>query len=172
MQITSAKGRCGKDLTLSPEQYYTLGEKVAKAYVDPERRMALIPMDDLATFSHFYPLNRLSTTWQGMCTGGLLNLFVRANGDVTPCSALCFPSCIVGNVRRDSLETICNEERCRTALEPFAKQTRRGVCRTCPFLETCSGGCPEILLSMCASPQENDYCYHAIEQARILKAVF
>lgn len=171
VQLTSAKGRCGSDITLSPEEYYALGEKVAAVLADRHSGVIVIPMDDLATFSHFAPLNRLSTTWQGMCTGGLLNLFVRANGDVTPCSALCFDSCIVGNIRRDRLESICAEERCKRALAVFSKETREGACRSCAFLDECSGGCPEILLSMCRTPYENDYCYHRIEQDRILEEV-
>ncbi len=172
VQITSAKGRCGVGITLNPEAYYQLGEKVAAAYVESSKGINIIPMDDLATFSHFAPLDRLSTTWQGMCTGGLLNLFVRANGDVTPCSALCFPTCIVGNIRTSRLEDICGEQRCEAVLKPFSKETRQGACRTCPFLESCNGGCPEILLSMCDTPFENRYCYHRIEQARILKDLF
>ena len=172
VQITSAKGRCGRSITLSPDEYYQLGEKTAAALVDNNKDIEIIPMDDLATFSHFYPLSALAKTWQGMCTGGLLNLFVRANGDVTPCSALCFPSCIVGNIRSTSIEVICREERCRHALMPFSKSTRTGVCRTCGFLDVCSGGCPEILLSMCDSQTENRYCYHRIEQNRILRELF
>ncbi|MBN2340414.1 MAG: radical SAM protein [Deltaproteobacteria bacterium] len=172
VQLTSAKGRCGKDITLSPEEYYNLGEKVAKIMTSSSNTITIIPMDDLATFSHFPPLNRLSQTWQGMCTGGLLNLFVRANGDVTPCSALCFDKCIVGNIRTDSLETICREERCKTALSPFSAESRTGACRACPYLDACNGGCPEILLSMSRTSTENDYCYHKIEQDRILKALY
>lgn len=171
VQLTSAKGRCQKGITLEPEEYYALGERVAHAMSDSRNDLTIIPMDDLATYSHFPPLSNLCQTWQGMCTGGLLNLFVRANGDVTPCSALCFDSCIVGNVRQDSLETICKEERCKKTLEPFSKQSRQGVCRSCPYLDDCGGGCPEILLSMSSTSQENDYCYHKIEQDRILKAL-
>ena len=172
VQITSAKGRCGRSITLSPDEYYQLGEKTAAAFVDRDKDIEIIPMDDLATFSHFYPLSALSETWQGMCTGGLLNLFVRANGDVTPCSALCFPSCIVGNIRSTSIETVCREALCRQALFPFSKNTRTGICRTCGFLDACNGGCPEILLSMCDSQTENTYCYHRIEQNRILRELF
>ena len=167
VQITSAKGRCPRDITLTPDGYYALGEQVAAAIAsDPP--IHIIPMDDLATFSHFAPLSVLSETWQGMCTGGLLNLFVRADGDVTPCSALCFPECVVGNVRTDSLRAICGEERCKTALAWLRPETLTGVCADCCFKEECRGGCPEILLSMCADRTENEYCYHRIEQSRIL----
>lgn len=168
VQITSAKGRCAKSITLSPEEYYALGEKVAAAYV-ADLPISIIPMDDLATFSHFAPLSRLSETWQGRCTGGLLNIFVRADGDVTPCSALAFTECVVGNVRRDSLRAICLQERCRSVLAWLTPEALTGACAECPFKQDCRGGCPEILLTMCRERTENDYCYHRIEQDRILR---
>ncbi|MBC8871348.1 MAG: radical SAM protein [Planctomycetes bacterium] len=167
VQITSAKGRCPRDVTLSPDGYYALGEKVAGVLADAPS-INIIPMDDLATFSNFGPLNLLSQTWQGQCTGGLLNLFLRANGDVTPCSALAFPECVVGNVRTESLRTICQQERCQRNLAWLTPAALTGVCADCPFQGRCRGGCPEILISMCARRTENEYCYHRIEQERIL----
>lgn len=170
VQLTAAKGRCEKSLTLSPDEYYALGEKVAEAYV-ARLPIRIIPMDDLATFSHFHPLSRLSETWQGGCTGGLLTLFVRADGQVTPCSALCFAETVVGNIRRDSLRAICEEERCRKLLSWLNPERLTGVCAQCPFRRECSGGCPEMLLAMCRSRTENEYCYHRIEQSRILEGI-
>ena len=168
VQMTSAKGRCARGITLSPEGYYALGEKVAAAFA-ADLPVNVIPMDDLATFSHFEPLARLSSTWQGRCTGGLLNIFVRANGDVTPCSALAFDECVAGNVRTDGLARILEEERCRRVLYWAHEEPLRGVCAECPFAAECNGGCPEILLCMCTDRRENEYCYHRIEQERILK---
>jgi radical SAM protein with 4Fe4S-binding SPASM domain len=170
VQMVSAKGRCRKDITLSPREYYELGEKVSRAYTS-QIPINLIPMDDMATFSGFFPLAALSGTWQGMCTGGLLNLFIRANGDVTPCSALAFPECVVGNVRGDSLVDICKEERCKTNLAWLSAESRTGACAACRFLRECRGGCPEILLSMCAKRTENEYCYYRIEEDDILGKV-
>ncbi|NLC70137.1 MAG: radical SAM protein [Desulfuromonadaceae bacterium] len=171
IQMVSAKGRCERGITLSPEEYYALGEKVAAAYA-ADLPIRIIPMDDLATCSHFAPLSRLAETWQGRCTGGVLTLFVRADGDVTPCSALCFAETVVGNVRRESLRAICLEERCRRVLSWLTPELLTGVCADCPFKPECGGGCPEILLSMCRSRTENEYCYRRIEQARILEGIF
>lgn len=171
VQITSAKGRCPREITLSPDEYYELGRKVAAAYV-AALPIQIIPMDDLATFSQLGPLSRLSATWQGRCTGGLLNIFVRANGDVTPCSALAFEQCVVGNIRRESLGDICHEERCRHNLSWLAPENLTGVCADCTFKRDCRGGCPEILMCMCKTRTENEYCYHRIEQQRILREVF
>ncbi|MBN1611533.1 MAG: radical SAM protein [Polyangiaceae bacterium] len=167
VQMTSAKGRCRKGLTLTPDQYYELGRRVANALA-ARLPIHLIPMDDLATFSYTRPLAQLSQTWQGQCTGGLLNLFVRANGDVTPCSALAFPECVVGNVRRESLRRVCEEERCKHNLAWLRPDTLTGACARCPFRAECRGGCPEILMCMCTSRTENEYCYRRIEEQRIL----
>ena len=171
VQITSAKGRCPGEITLSPDEYYALGRKVAAAYV-AALPIQIIPMDDLATFSQLGPLSQLCRTWQGRCTGGLLNIFVRANGDVTPCSALAFGQCVVGNVRRESLRDICRQERCRHNLSWLGPQSLSGVCADCTFKNDCQGGCPEILICMCKNRTENEYCYHRIEQQRILGEVF
>jgi radical SAM protein with 4Fe4S-binding SPASM domain len=167
VQMTSAKGRCPREITLSPDQYYQLGVKVAEA-LRADLPIHVIPMDDLATYSHFEPLSDLGSSWKGRCVGGILNLFVRANGDVTPCSALAFDECVVGNVRRDSLAAICREERCREVISWARAERLTGVCGACPFKAECQGGCPEILLSMCRSRTENEYCYHRIEQQRIV----
>ena len=167
VQMTSAKGRCPQEITFSPAEYYAFGERVARA-IASRPPMTIVPMDDVNTFSHFAPLSALSRHWQRGCMGGLLNLFVRANGDVTPCSALAFPACIVGNVRRDPLRAVCEEERCRHNLEWLRPETLTGQCATCPFRAECRGGCPEILLSMCRNRTENEYCYHRIESERIV----
>jgi radical SAM protein with 4Fe4S-binding SPASM domain len=167
VQMTSAKGRCRPGLTFTPDQYYALGEKVAAAFTN-ELPINLIPMDDLATFSQLYPLSALATTWQGQCTGGLLNLMIRADGGVTPCSALAFDECLVGNVRTESLQTICLEERCRDWLAWLEPETLTGACASCAFKEDCRGGCPEILMTMCRHRTENEYCYHRIEQDRLV----
>ena len=170
VQMTSAKGRCPHPITFSPEEYYAFGERVAEA-IARGPGIPIVPMDDLATYSHFPPLDLLSTTWKRQCVGGILNLFVRANGDVTPCSALCFPECVVGNVRRDSLGDVCREERCRAVLGWLSAERLTGECARCPYKAECQGGCPEILLSMCRQRTENEYCFHRIEQRRILAAL-
>jgi len=168
VQITSAKGRCPRDITLSPDEYYELGRKVAEA-IAAGPPIHITAMDDLKTFSHLPPLRLLSRSWQGRCTGGLLNLFVRANGDVTPCSALCFAECVVGNLRHERLKAICDEQRCRDALSWLSDRTLTGLCGSCTFKTRCQGGCPEILLSMCHTRTENEYCFHRVEQLRIVK---
>jgi radical SAM protein with 4Fe4S-binding SPASM domain len=170
VQMTSAKGRCPHPITFSPEEYYALGERVARA-IAAGPGIPIIAMDDLATYSHFPPLDRLGATWKRQCVGGILNIFVRASGEVTPCSALCFPECVVGNVRRESLGDICRQERCRHALAWLSADTLSGECASCPFKAECQGGCPEILISMCSSRTENEYCFHRIEQRRILNAL-
>jgi radical SAM protein with 4Fe4S-binding SPASM domain len=169
VQITSQKGRCTMEHLLTPDQYYELGELVARAITDGQP-MNIIPMDDLATFSRFYPLSILSSSWQGGCSGGKLNIFVRADGSVTPCSAISFEPFIAGNIRNDSLKTICQKEMCRPCLTEWLDPSfLTGTCAKCPHKVKCRGGCPEILCTMCDGKRENQYCYWKIEEEHIQK---
>lgn len=164
VQTTTAKGRCPKDLTLSPREYYGLGMAVARRIAEGSP-VPIIPMDDLATYSRYEPLSMLSATWQGGCSGGKLNLFVRANGDVTPCSALAFDEFVVGNVRREGLTALCRDAACGRCMERWLSvEGLEGFCATCPHAFDCRGGCPEILVSMGDGRRENRYCYWRIEE--------
>jgi len=161
-QMVSGKGRTPREILLTPEEYYALGEQVAAIFAAHPHR--IVPMDDLVTPSNRFPLNQLARTWQKRCTGGILNLFVRAGGDVTPCSALALPENVVGNVRDPGgLTAILAEERCRTNLAWCHAKNLRGLCATCPHAAVCHGGCPDILLTMCRDRLENEYCYHRLE---------
>ena len=167
VQMTSQKGRCTMEHLLTPDQYYQLGEQVASA-IYKGLPMHIIPMDDLATFSRFFPLSILSSTWQEGCSGGKLNMFVRADGSVTPCSAISFEPFIAGNIRDTNLKTICEKEMCKPCMKEWLDPSLlTGTCSTCPHKEVCRGGCPEILCTMCDSKRENKYCYWKIEEERI-----
>ena len=169
VQMTSVKGRCPKERVLDENEYYELGTKVAQAIVD-KPPINIIPMDDLATFSRFHPLDVLSQTWQCGCSGGRLNMFIRADGSVTPCSAISFEPFIVGNIRETSLREICEQELCKKCLEPWLSVEKlEGVCARCPNRKRCLAGCPEILCTMCQGRHENRYCYWAIEEKQIAK---
>jgi len=167
VQMTSAKGRCPRERVFGPDEYYELGRRVAGA-IAARPPFNIIPMDDLATFSRFEPLSLLSRTWQCGCSGGQLNIFVRADGSVTPCSAISFPPFVVGNVRETSLQDVCRERRCHTCLQAWLDVAAlEGACAKCPHRQACRGGCPEILWTMCDGRHENRYCYWRIEEERI-----
>jgi radical SAM protein with 4Fe4S-binding SPASM domain len=94
---------------------------------------------------------------------------VRANGDVTPCSALALPENVVGNVRETGgLARILEEERCRENLAWCHDRNLQGTCASCPHAQVCHGGCPDILLTMCRNRYENEYCHHRVEMHSIL----
>lgn len=170
VQMVSGKGRTPRDILLSPEEYHALGERVAAIFAAHPHH--IVPMDDLVTPSNRHPLSLLHRTWQKRCTGGILNLFVRANGDVTPCSALALPENVVGNVRDPGgLTRILDEERCRDNLAWCHAKNLRGVCASCPHAGVCHGGCPDILLTLCRDCHENEYCHHRLETRAITAAL-
>jgi radical SAM protein with 4Fe4S-binding SPASM domain len=169
VQTTSVKGRCPAGRVLDPDGYYELGTKVSES-IASSPPINVIPMDDLATPSRFAPLDRLGRTWQGCCSGGKLNLFVRADGSVTPCSALAFEPFVVGRLAADGsgLEALCRERRCEAALRSFNDPgTLEGACRRCPHAARCRGGCPEIQVTMCGGRRENRYCFWPVEETRL-----
>lgn len=170
VQMVSGKGRMPKEMLLSPEEHYRLGEEIARIFEGHPHR--IVPMDDMVTPSSRHPLSLLFGTWQKRCTGGILNVFVRANGDVTPCSALALPENVVGNVREPGgFARILEEERCRSNLAWCHARNLQGMCAACPHAQVCHGGCPDILLTMCRSRHENEYCYHRFEMRSIMDAL-
>lgn len=169
-QMVSGKGRTPRDLLLTAEEYYQLGEEISRFFAAYPH--CIVPMDDMVTPSNCFPLSLLSSTWQKRCTGGILNVFVRANGDVTPCSALALPENVVGNVRQPGgFMRILEEERCRENLAWCHAKNLQGVCATCAHASVCHGGCPDILLTMCRNRYENEYCYHRVEMHSIISTL-
>lgn len=169
VQTTSAKGRCPATEVLSPEEFYELGGRAAQAMAEA-RRINVVPMDDLVMPSLVEPHRILSQVWQGRCTGGILNLFVRADGAVTPCSALAADEFVVGHAWTEGLGPICEEERCRRALDWLGPDKLTGRCASCALKERCWGGCPDILVNMCRTRTENEYCFYRIETQDLLEA--
>ncbi len=170
VQMVSGKGRTPREILLTPGEYHRLGQEIARIFERHPHR--IVPMDDMVTPSACHPLSLLSSTWQKRCTGGILNVFVRANGDVTPCSALALPENVVGNVRDPGgLARILEEERCRENLAWCHARRLEGFCASCPHASFCHGGCPDILLTMCRSRHENEYCHYRVEMLSIREAL-
>jgi radical SAM protein with 4Fe4S-binding SPASM domain len=163
VQLTAARGRCPQDLVLSPREYQTLGGWTAQAACRG-LPIHIIPADDLATPSLLH-----SGLFRGPCGAGAICIMVCRDGDVTPCSALLEPEHTVGNLRRESLLTICREERCRHALSWLRPDQLGGVCAGCSRVQHCEGGCPAVIRSMGTHEDENEYCHLRVEQAQILE---
>lgn len=80
------------------------------------------------------------------CVAGAETLYLKANGDVYPCTALIFPQFNAGNVRRTPLSEIWDSPAMSTAAE-YQQCDIQGHCRECDNLANCHGGCRGAVLA-------------------------
>jgi mycofactocin biosynthetic radical S-adenosylmethionine protein MftC len=81
------------------------------------------------------------------CAAGARTFYLKGNGDVYPCTALCFPQFLVGNVRERSLEELWNLPAMTTASE-FPRDQIHGPCRECDNFAACKGACRGATLAL------------------------
>jgi len=74
------------------------------------------------------------------CTAGVETFYLKANGDVYPCTALLDQRFRVGNVRTHSLEELWNTPK-MWAPSMFPREEIQGACRTCDNFAYCHGAC-------------------------------
>lgn len=77
------------------------------------------------------------------CVAGIETMYIKANGDVFPCTALLFDECRIGNLRNRSLDDIWNSD-AMTRMANFPRKNIVGRCRTCDMFERCRGACRGI----------------------------
>lgn len=70
------------------------------------------------------------------CTAAMYNMCIEPNGDVLPCQSFYTP---VGNLTRDSWETVWNHTLCQDLRQRKYIQEK---CTDCALLNECGGGCP------------------------------
>jgi GeoRSP system radical SAM/SPASM protein len=73
---------------------------------------------------------------------GKVSLYVRTNGDVTPCG---FIPIVLGNLSRDDLRAIWNTS---DVLASLRRKRPQGKCAGCGHWSDCLGGCPARALAL------------------------
>lgn len=85
----------------------------------------------------------LSPEKEYCCIAGKALIYVEADGDVYPCTTLCFEEFKIGNVFEKPLgEVLQNKEKLFPKLTP--KENKIGKCRAC-CNNNCFGGCPGVI---------------------------
>jgi radical SAM protein with 4Fe4S-binding SPASM domain len=95
--------------------------------------------------------------WQG-CKAGKLVMGIESNGGVKGCPSL-QSSYVGGNLREHDLAHIWNETAPLQVLAERTVDDLWGYCRTCPFAETCMGGCSFTAHALFGRPGNNPYCH-------------
>lgn len=101
------------------------------------------------------------------CGAGRKVLYVCANGDVYPCTALMFPEYKVGNVRERPIADLLRDPAMFKVQRELLAKLPKGRCRRCPVVEDCLGGCPGRTLSATGDARgESPACLYRLHVRR------
>jgi len=89
-------------------------------------------------FGFIYKRNRTATR----CKSGINRCVVRPNGNVIPCPAFKDSTeFVAGNINANSLLEIWKTSNIFKKFRIFRPEELKGLCKNCPFLNTCKGRC-------------------------------
>ncbi|MEZ5357739.1 MAG: radical SAM protein [Candidatus Zixiibacteriota bacterium] len=81
--------------------------------------------------------------WFHECIAGIQTCYIKANGDVFPCTAMLYDQFIVGNVKEKSLEELW-ESPAMTGMSCVPYDEIEGPCASCDNTENCKGACRSL----------------------------
>ncbi len=76
------------------------------------------------------------------CTAGTQAVYITADGNVYPCTALIAPAYRLGNLYRTPLRVLLSSAAVARVHEQRARLKPRGTCAGCATWDSCHGGCP------------------------------
>jgi len=113
----------GSDFTITPEEYEDILKQVKKYEISCGEAKKRLP----------YGPELIN------CGIGLSSLFIKSNGDVSPCPA--FPDEIsIGNIREVTVAEIWNNSEFLNKVRRMSA-SENDMCRECPHIKVCGGGC-------------------------------
>ena len=168
VQITAPLGRAADrpGLILQPWDLLELMPRVTalKKALWAQHRVLVMAGNNLGYFSadeavlRSPPSDSPSDHWRG-CTAGTFVMGIDADGVVKGCPSL-QSQYLAGSLKTQSLESLWQAES-----GPIAFNRQRtvddlwGFCRTCPFAETCLGGCSFTAHAVVGRPGNNPFCH-------------
>jgi radical SAM protein with 4Fe4S-binding SPASM domain len=174
VQITAPLGRAADRpaMLLQPWDLLDLLPRIAilKRRAFEETGMLLMPGNNLGYFGPEEGVLRSPDPsghdhWQG-CQAGKLVAGIESNGAFKGCPSL-QAAYIGGNLREQPLMEIWDTATPLSFARDRTVEDLWGFCRTCPFAETCMGGCSFTAHAFFGRPGNNPYCHY---RARALAA--
>lgn len=175
VQITAPLGRAADRpaMLLQPFDLLTLMPRLAKLKQRAwdEHRISIQSGNNLGYFGPEEALLRSPTPGMAdhfqSCQAGRQLLGIEADGAVKGCPSLQTNPYVGGNVREKSLREIWDTAPQLALTRKRTVDDLWGFCRTCPFAQTCLGGCTFTAHSVLGRPGNNPYCSY---RARTLAA--
>jgi len=163
IQTAAPEGRFPKKLTLSKEEFYSLGLFIASLHKKySKKELPVVGAHCCGYYSKYIPHLGLSPQWGG-CQAGITILSIKSNGDIIGC--LSTPDeYIEGNIRDRSIIDIWNSSDAFIYNRKFKIDYLGENCRDCQYGEICKGGCMGMSTSLTAKPHNDPYCFYSIEK--------
>jgi radical SAM protein with 4Fe4S-binding SPASM domain len=173
VQLTTPLGRAADrpEMIAQPYDLLDLLPRIAalkeRAFEDG---ILIMPGNNLGYFGPEEALLR-SLTREGRdhfagCQAGKYVLGIESDGAVKGCPSLQTSHYVGGNLRESALKDIWTESPTLGFARVRSVDSLWGFCRTCPFAETCMGGCTFTAHAFFGRPGNNPYCHF---RARTLK---
>lgn len=165
VQVATPWGRMkeAKELAISTEEYVQLAKFLAEQIEIWGKRV--VAADDIGYYTEYEKIFRPPDyPWSG-CYAGICGLGIRSNGDITGCLSLMEDKYIEGNIRKQKLKDIWEDDNKFIYNRQFSPAMLEGNCKDCRYGLRCRGGCKNIAISFCGSPFANRYClYNLLEK--------
>ena len=166
VQITVPLGRAADRpaMLLQPWDLNDLVPRIARLKKRAfEDRIVIFPGNNLGYFGTEEGVMRsprpdMNDHWRG-CQAGKLVMGIESDGAVKGCPSLQTKSYVGGSLKDQSLEKIWNETPQLAFARKRTVEDLWGFCRTCPFAETCMGGCSFTAHSLFGRTGNNPYCH-------------
>ncbi|MDP3500892.1 MAG: radical SAM protein [Myxococcales bacterium] len=104
------------------------------------------------------PAKGMTDYWLG-CQAGKFVMGIEANGGVKGCPSLQSRHYLGGSLAKQSLESLWNDTPQLAFARTRTVEDLWGFCRTCPFAESCMGGCTFTAHAFFDRPGNNPYCH-------------
>ena len=164
VQIVAPLGRAADrpDMLLEPWQMLELVPRLARlkerGFTDG---ILVMPGNNVGYYSHEERMLR-STSKGGRdhftgCHAGRFILGIESDGAVKGCPSLQTASYVGGSLKDASLGELWPK---LSGLRTRTVDDLWGFCRTCPFAETCMGGCTFTAQGLFGRPGNNPYCHY------------
>ena len=171
IQLAHATGRLAQQrdsgLLLAPEQLEDLFAFLVDAAADPV--LPPIVFNSIGYLSEEEPVVRPSGRssdypfWRG-CRCGVTSVGIEPDGGIKGCANQIGDPFVVGNVRRERLQDIWDDEPRWHWLHPAPEQLT-GTCAGCAFGKICGAGCTTLAWASSGELYNNPYCLRAVRRA-------
>ncbi len=159
IQAVMPMGRAGRNIQLSEEQHYQVGQFIAEAVGYP--RIKITHGDCLGYYGQLS--KDIGLDWQG-CWAGIRGLGIESDGTIKGCLSMQSDLAREGNVRERKLAEIWTDTRLFLYNRDYKSLNLGELCLDCEKESLCRGGCQAQSLAHSNQFHNSPYCFLRYEK--------